>query len=213
MDGMAKDPPAPRTITLTESELDAIKAEAAATAATAVQRGSTFIEGMTDAAEERVSKILGKPRDPRRPWPTLVATFSYEAPGWAGPMTGEVYFKKKDQDAEGYPLDTPIVTVTLLLNWKFPPLAAMMAKHGFDDKATFAPEGWGKRRPELKEGAYFSKEFLQYVIKNVYETPLLALFCGKDLKFIKPYLTSEPRAVDLGEIRRETGISGRVRAQ
>jgi len=208
---MPKDapPPQPDTITMTREEFEAAKAEAAASAAVHVQRGQTFIEGMTEAAEERVEKILGKPRDPRTPWPMLTATFSYEAPDWAGPMTGTVEFKRRDIDADGYPLAAPVITVTRLVDWKLPPLAEMQRKHGFDDKSTFAPEGYGKRRSEIKENAYFTREFIQYVVKNVYETPLTALFSGKDLKFIKPYLTSDLRPVDLGEIRREVGFAGK----
>lgn len=207
--------PAPteeKTITLTQAELDERIADAVAHTVAKVQRGVAFNEGITEAQEERVARELGKPRDPRKPWPTLTATFSFEAPDWAGPVTGTVEFKLRDIDAEGQPLERQEITVLRLLDWKLPPLAAMQAKHGFDDRMTFGAQGWGKMRPEIKENAYFTKEFLHYVVKVVYEIPLTAMFSGKDLKFIKPYLTSELRPVDLGEIRSMPILSGRKAA-
>jgi hypothetical protein len=72
----------------------------------------------------------------------------------------------------------------------------------------FAPEGYGKRRDDIKEGAYFTMAFMQHVVKTVYETPLQAIFQGKDLRFVKSYLTSELRPLELGEVRRERGVAG-----
>lgn len=206
--------PPPKTITITEAELEAIKSRAAADAAVHLQRGNAAEEGMTMSQERRVAQITGQPIPERRPWPTLRATFSIELPDWAGAVTGTAEFKQRTSDEDGRPLDPPRVTTLRLIDLKFPPLSALQSKHkNFDDKATFAPEGYGKRRPDIKEGAYFTREFLQYVIKDVYETPISAMFANKDLKFIKPYLTSELRPVDLGEIRRETSYSGRHAAE
>ena len=111
-------------------------------------------------------------------------------------------------DEEGRPLANPIVTCTKV-NWKLPPLKAMQEKHGFtDDRNVFASSGYGRKRDDIKEGAYFTMAFLQQVVKVIYEVPLQAIFQGKDLRFLKNYLTSDLQPMDLGEIRRERGVTG-----
>jgi hypothetical protein len=197
-----------KMITMTVAEYEAAKAEAAANAAVHTARGDAALEGATMSTERRVSIERGTPIPDRRPWGMLSATFSFERSDWAGPVTGTIEFKVKDVDADGQKLETPVITSTKV-TWKLPPLKAMQAKHGFtDDRNVFAPDGFGRKRDDIKEGAWFTMPFLQHVVKAVYEVSLQAELQGKDLRFVKSYLTSELKPIDLGEFRRERGVAG-----
>lgn len=197
-------PPAEETITMSKAELHALIAEAAAGTAVRATRDNLALEGATMAAERRTSLEMGSRIPDRKPWPTERAHARYEAHGWAGPVDFDVLIKVQDRDEDGQPMDPPRRTVTHVIDWKLPPIEKMQAAHSFDDNATFAAEGFGgKSRPDIKKDVKFTIHFLQLVVKDVYEKPLLALFQGKDIKFVKPYLTGDPVAVDLGEIRRD----------
>ena len=206
---MARPDVAEQTVTLTMSELDKLinekvsaatklVAQGAADATVTVQRGLAGIQGQLATIEERTSVELGKPVPVRKPFKMLVQHCFHPRLG----CKFDAAIKVREHDADGAPLETPVLTVTRIEITEYPKDLVERCKLPADAKEA-GPGAGGKRvRFSDELDRHWSIPFLQW-IADTYTKPLAAEFAsGNDPSYLKAFAMGEPEVVNLGEVRR-----------